>query len=684
MKKKKAKKELDRAENRLQNAQDKLKRAEDKQGRAEAKADEKDVSLNPAQAKKLSASIREEQKNVEKAEKELARAQKRHARASGSDDIPEAEHSADIAGLTVHDAASAIEAALKDNAAVSVTGTLEITGDALTLELPAGAAILWKASLAANCPTGALVLRSASDGSADSGQPAPIFCVAEEGVVSNTAQEGCAVIGDGITVKVDGGLVRSLHGDGIRTDGLIEVLDGVIAAGGASGRAAQAVHGSEIRFEGGFVLGQAPNKAEAGNGDLSKAAVVEPADADALKEGSSCVCVWVTDDEAMPNEDGAETGLTYWPEDACVWWDVAPDGETSIYAGRQKQSNSVLIGHQNLPKPPDMRTAGNGIVALPIVFEAKTDTSERPVLLSIEWGWDLFLGRKGASQYDNRLAIAACALSNSVYHEDEINELLQQMGFLDPVLKNYGDINATSAFALAHAQITDGRREKTIFAVVNRGSKTLMDWKGNIIDETIQDAQFFGRCADTVASALKDYVRKFGQKKPDDNLFFITGHSLGAIVTDLLAAQDFEEYPARNVYAYSFAAPLADPAAKVDESRPIYNILNQNDAITSFPPRPGYKRVGTDNFTFSTRGKNAAALARPFRFLSHMDIEALAHMSSITGFFKKAVPSILWNHSLTTYMAYLLAGGPDSVKESKGLWSVVQNIITAAGGQNDS
>ncbi|MBD5559937.1 MAG: hypothetical protein HDQ87_06210 [Clostridia bacterium] len=683
MREKRTKKDLDRAEDRLQDAQDRLKRAEEKQDKAAAKARAKNADLKPAQAKKLDAAIEEEQKNVAKAEKELARAQTKHARTVAKSGTPETASAVDIDGMDALAAAAALQNALAGSIAVAVTGEVQTSGEPLALELAPGMTVLWQASLKVNGPQAALSLRSAP-GAEDAGKlPAPMFCIADGGLILNDGEGGSLIECSGdITVKVDGGTLRSAHGDGIRTDGPVEIVSGVVAADGTGGKAAAAIQAGTVQLQGGFVFGRAPSKSDAGNGSLSKAAVIQPCKDDALKGGAGCVCVWVTEDGAMPALDGSEDGLVFWPEDACVWWDVDPDGATSVYAGRQNQSNSVEIGTQSLPAPPDMQTAGNEVITLPIVFDAKTETAERPVLLDIQWGWDLFLTKKGAKEYDNRLAIAACALSNSVYHEDGITALFERLGFADPDLQNYGSINVTSAFAFAHAQVQDGRTAKTIFAVVNRGSATLMDWKGNILDETIQNAGFFGQSADTVAEALRGYVRKYGQPDPEDNIFFVTGHSLGAIVTDLLATQHFQEYPARNVFAYAFAAPLADPESQVDESRPVYNILNQNDVVTSFPPRGGYKRVGSENYTFGTTGKSAQAMARPFRFLSHMDIDALAHMSSFTGFFKKAVPSIMWNHSLTTYMAYLLAGGPDSVKTSGGLWSMVQNIIAAAGNSN--
>lgn len=669
MRKKKAKKELEKAEKKLQNAQE-------KQDKAEARAKAKGTALKPAQAEKLDAAVKAEEKNVEEAERVLARAQGKRAPAEKEPDAPAVSPDVDISGLDAKEAGGAIQAALSGSVAVTVTGEAQASGETISLEIPPGASVLWGASYAADTPEAALSIRTTADAGKDDDE-APVFCVSEDGLVSNAGKGGSAMQCSGVRITVDGGTVRSTHGDGIISDGEVEVLSGVVAAAGTESAPATTIQAKRVKLKGGFVLGRAPKKSDAGGGTLAKAAVIRGA-ADDLKDGAACACVWVTEDGKMPAEDGSETGLVYWPEEACVWWDVAPDGATSIYAGRKDQSNSVAIGEQTLPAPPDMQEAGNKIVAMPIVFTAKTETAERPVLLDIAWGWDLFLTQKGAEQYDNRLAVAACALANSVYEEDDITALLERLGFSRPVFKNYGELNATSAFVLAHAQIEDSRTPKTVFAVINRGSKTIWDWKGNIVDETVQNAQFFGQSANAVAEGLKDYAGKYGQKKPQDNIFFVVGHSLGAVVTDLLAAKYFGEYPARNVFAYTFAAPLADPAAETDDSRPIYNILNENDMVTSFPPRPGYKRVGTDNYTFSSKGKNARAMARAFRFLSHTDIDKVSG-SGTKNLFNKMGAAMLWNHSLTTYMAYLLSGGPDRVKSSGGLFAFVQNVITAVG-----
>lgn len=247
-----------------------------------------------------------------------------------------------------------------------------------------------------------------------------------------------------------------------------------------------------------------------------------------------------------------------------------------------------------------------------------------------------------------------------------------RLGFDDVYLGNEGMFNATSAFILGHRHIRTANR--TLFAVVNRGSQTLTDWNGNIVSETIQQAGYFTRSAKDVASALTSYVKKHAVEF-GDALYLITGHSLGGVVTDILAATEMNAVPGRNVYAYTFAAPLADGSIDVSKDRPIYNIINQRDIVTSLPPRLSYHRLGSDNFGFVPSSESSAVLADRFRFLSHMDIRKLEAMNSgLKGIFKQPVQTIMWNHSLTTYMAYLLAGGPAAIKrDGFVLWNLLQN-----------
>ena len=268
MRQERTKKNLDRAQDKLQHAQDKLKRAEDKQDQAEAKAKARNLDLKPGQSKKLIAAVEEEQKNVEKAEKELAKARTKHARARGNSvsaasELESAASSVDISSLDAQAAGAAIQTALAENAAVTVTGEMQTSNSPLRLELTPGMTVLWQASLTANGSQPAVTLLRASDTVSGEKLPAPVFCISEGGLIANDGEGGRGIECEEVTIQLEGGSVRSARGDGIRTGGTVAIRSGVIAAQGTGGVPGTAIQAAAVKLEGGFVLGRAPKKSDA-------------------------------------------------------------------------------------------------------------------------------------------------------------------------------------------------------------------------------------------------------------------------------------------------------------------------------------------------------------------------------------------------------------------------------------
>lgn len=651
---------------------------------------EKEQKRLEAEQKKQERLEAAKEKRALETEKKEAKKEKKAPAKPGKDSEPEPEV-IDITGRTAAQIAECVRSAFESPVEgpapeVHITGSKEKADEPLRLEISAGRRLRWQAKYSAELEeTGpdvaAITLMAADPVDGEDAAPAE-FWIEEPADIDDHTPDGFAVMARGtektpLDLYVKSGRVRGADGSAIHTDGRVYQSGGSIEGWGSANVPGSAVIAGAVQISDGLVFGRIPASLAQKKAVDNISTIVSPLRSDMFLDGCGLAAGWIAEDGAVPNENGSQKGLIQAPEDADVWWEVNPDGTTDIFCARQDNVHILPTGTISLKAlPAEANAAGNNIRTIPIVFKAKTKDAERDVLLDIEWGWDLFLTRDGSQKYDNRIAVAACALSNAVYSEQDIDTFLTELGFGSTVLSNYERINVTSAYTLASARITDGRSEKTVFAVVNRGSKTIWDWKGNIVDETIQQARYFDGCAQDVLKTLQPYVAKFGCERPEDNIFLVTGHSLGGVVADILGAAGFSRYPAKNVFVYAFASPLAPPDIDDSDHRPIYNLLNEKDIVTSIPPNLQYKRLGTDNISFVPSGKKSPEFARMFRFLSHMDIEDLERMNnSPKGFFKQPLQAILWNHSLTTYMAYLIAGGPGEVKTPNSfLWNLRQSL----------
>ena len=81
---------------------------------------------------------------------------------------------------------------------------------------------------------------------------------------------------------------------------------------------------------------------------------------------------------------------------------------------------------------------------------------------------------------------------------------------------------------------------------------------------------------------------------------WLTGHSRGAAIANLMANSLSSKYGESNVVAYTFATPGVCSSSKFVIRKNIYNFLNKDDIVTKVPPKS--VRYGRDiSFSMSER-----------------------------------------------------------------------------------
>lgn len=235
--------------------------------------------------------------------------------------------------------------------------------------------------------------------------------------------------------------------------------------------------------------------------------------------------------------------------------------------------------------------------------------------------------------YNHQLATSCAVLSAVCNSESQFygsiegsapyaEETLESLGFSNVCTQSYAlrshifdQIGAlftgshdVAAYTFASKNLTspDGSRKTTLVFVGIRGSYGI-EWLSNLklADEDHPDHTGFKAAENEIAEMLKRYLEEQGADA-DHTTMLITGHSRGASIANLLAA-DLDNRSTRNdenalvnadsLYAYTFAAPgsTRSDGRSDDEYKNIFNIVNQSDIVTQLPLSTwGYGRYGTN------------------------------------------------------------------------------------------
>lgn len=238
------------------------------------------------------------------------------------------------------------------------------------------------------------------------------------------------------------------------------------------------------------------------------------------------------------------------------------------------------------------------------------DFPTAPVQVFWDDGWFV---KDATAAYNHDLARAAMALSGAAYVEDSdknpssasIRAALQTFGFEEIETHNYSyplsesdNDHVAVTFAVKRIRyITD---ETTfLVAVVIKGTSGNEEWYSNFNIQTGSTHAGFELAKTELMGYLKEYLGGLGLggQYKDNTKILVTGHSRGAAVANLVAAElSYSNYATQsNVYGYTFATPTVSTRARETGYENIFNIISGEDFVTQIPlGKWNYSHYGID------------------------------------------------------------------------------------------
>lgn len=199
-----------------------------------------------------------------------------------------------------------------------------------------------------------------------------------------------------------------------------------------------------------------------------------------------------------------------------------------------------------------------------------------------------------ASEFDPALAQEALKIAELCYMPSMQESILALDGYRRVGLYN-ADRTAEDARHVATYVLFDKRAEDghTDVLIAIRGTGE-GEWKLNMDlmpsgNYDLPYAENFDLAARDILNTHEAYLE--GLESP---IFFVTGHSRGAAVANLLGVHLTDRFGAENVLVYTFATPRTVRGEYAVYNN-IFNVINPADLVTYLPfPQWGFERYGVD------------------------------------------------------------------------------------------
>ncbi len=238
---------------------------------------------------------------------------------------------------------------------------------------------------------------------------------------------------------------------------------------------------------------------------------------------------------------------------------------------------------------PDAATAV-GTVNLP--FEGVT--------VKARWGWKMLAGRADTGEVDRDLQKVCLALAAAPEYDGDaearVRAVMGSGGLGLEHVKLYPNDVDKPAVAFGHKKVRLGGKERNVIVCAVRGSKDPADIWTDI--KATMASGFLPSARNTKAQMLEWLSKEVGLSADElasqDNVFLITGHSLGGATANCLAVL-LDEYADRSeVFCYTFEAP-ATTTDKVGR-RNIHNLVCPEDAVPTLVTSNYSRRFGSDEW----------------------------------------------------------------------------------------
>lgn len=187
-------------------------------------------------------------------------------------------------------------------------------------------------------------------------------------------------------------------------------------------------------------------------------------------------------------------------------------------------------------------------------------------------------------------------------------------GTLDQIGKTFGLSNVTryeladdvkdddvSDIVIGHRKLTYKGKEKEIIILAVRGTNgTVNEWSSNF-DVGSDTSDYWDQANpswtnkgnhkgfDVTKNRLKAkvdaYVKQYVTLPASDQIYYVTGHSRGAALGNLLAKDLIDSYSSSKVFSYTFATPnnTTSSSAASSKYKGLFSILNTDDIVPQMP-----------------------------------------------------------------------------------------------------
>lgn len=226
------------------------------------------------------------------------------------------------------------------------------------------------------------------------------------------------------------------------------------------------------------------------------------------------------------------------------------------------------------------------------------------IVASISTTWDDTWFATEATTYQHDMATTAMALAGATYvtdssgdpSDESIIDALTAFNFNSITSYNYDydlteDDNDVVAYTFAYKTMyLDGEYTEVVMIAI-KGTSSNEEWYSNFEVGVTGDHAGFSLASKDLLKNLSEYLKEYSIS--ENAKFFVTGHSRGAAVANLVAKDLTDTYGSNDVYAYTFACPSTSVNATSTGYENIVNICSGEDFITTLPLEDwGFGRYG--------------------------------------------------------------------------------------------
>lgn len=266
--------------------------------------------------------------------------------------------------------------------------------------------------------------------------------------------------------------------------------------------------------------------------------------------------------------------------------------------------------------------------------------------INIEVDWKASRMKDSSLGYDENLAKISLVLSRSIYISEEVFEKnTKKLGFTKLLFHDSKNDISQPVVAFGYQK----HWGVNYYLIVVRGTASFDDF----LTDLKSQFDYFKKSAEFVYDEFINYTTSLLKKdeeqlKKDNNIFLITGHSLGGAVSNILSKEMMAFTQKNKIFTYTFESPSTGAPEEEKSISNSINIINNNDFVPSLP-------VPESRYGFDICYNPDDLDESIYEYISSSTLEKL----------KSFGPSNKWNnHLLDCGLCYILSREEGKLKTS--------------------